>query len=227
MTDPPTRTSAPKLKVVVADDDVFISSLVSEGLRSQGFAVATALTTAEAWELVTREEPHALVSDLNFGAGESAAALLTRVHEERPWIGLVVLTSHLSPELAIRDAGSLPAGTVYLVKTQLNRLEDLKDAVMKAISGTNVSANEVGTDTIRLTHSQAEALRMLAEGASTRSIAEQRGTSVRAAEMMLSRLYAVLGLASDDASNNRVAAVQLWQQGRVALQSPSRAEAPG
>jgi CheY-like chemotaxis protein len=55
------RSQSAKLRVVVADDDAFTTSLVSEGLRSQGFAVATALTTAEAWQLVAHQEPHALV----------------------------------------------------------------------------------------------------------------------------------------------------------------------
>ncbi|HEU0205627.1 MAG TPA: hypothetical protein VFQ74_02910, partial [Pseudolysinimonas sp.] len=74
MSERENRAGAPsRLKVVVADDDSFTISLVSEGLRSQGFAVANALTTADAWSLVEREQPHALVSDLNFGPGESAA----------------------------------------------------------------------------------------------------------------------------------------------------------
>lgn len=218
------RPGATKLKVVVADDDAFITSLVSDGLRAQGFAVATALTTAEAWELIEREEPHALVSDLNFGPGESAAELLNRVHDEFPWIGLVVLTAHQSPELAIDDADSLPPGIIYLVKTQLKHVEDLGDAVMRAISGAPVTAESAITGTFRLTAAQASVLRMLADGASTRSIAEHRGTSVRAAEAMLARLYAALDVEIDDLANQRVAAVRLWQQGRVTIHTSDRTD---
>ncbi|MDP9026183.1 MAG: response regulator [Actinomycetota bacterium] len=218
------RAGAAKLKVVVVDDDAFITSLVSDGLRAQGFAVATALTTAEAWDLIAREAPHALVSDLNFGPGESAAALLNRVHDEFPWVGLVVLTAHQSPELAIEDAGSLPPDVIYLVKTQMKRVEDLGDAVMRAISGAPASAESPLTGTLPLTAAQANVLRMLADGASTRSIAEHRGTSIRAAETMLSRLYAALGLESDELSNPRVVAVRLWQQGRVTIQTSDRTD---
>ena len=228
MTTPDARHVSPKLKVVVADDDAFTTSLVSEGLRAHGFAVATALTTAEAWELVAREEPHALVSDLNFGPGESAAALLTRVHDERPWVGLVVLTSHQSPELAIQDAESLPPGVVYLVKTQLKSVDDLRDAVLQSISGAPAVAPSAPpgahTQSIALTSAQAEVLRMLADGASTRAIAEFRGTSVRAAETMLARLYLALGVDTDEHSNPRISAVRLWQQGRVSVHGATRAE---
>ena len=55
MNDPDDRAAVAKLKVVVADDDAFITSLVGDGLRSQGFAVATALSTAAAWEHIVRE----------------------------------------------------------------------------------------------------------------------------------------------------------------------------
>ncbi len=228
MTTSTTRRLATKLKVVVADDDAFTTSLVSEGLRAHGFAVATALTTSDAWDLVAREEPHALVSDLNFGPGESAAALLTRVHEERPWVGLVVLTSHQSPELAIQDAESLPPGVVYVVKTQLKSIDDLRDAVLQSISGAPAggppASPSASTESIVLTSAQAEVLRMLADGTSTRAIAEFRGTSVRAAETMLARLYRALGVDTDEGSNPRVSAVRLWQQGRVTVQGAARAE---
>ena len=161
---------------------------------------------------------------MKLGPGESAASLLTRVHQEFPWIGLVVLTSHQSPELAIQDAESLPPGVVYLVKTQLKRVEDLKDAVLQSISGGTSPTIPSSGDTVELTVAQAEVLRMLAEGASTRAIAEQRGTSIRAAETMLSRLYAALGVDSSDRSNQRVAAVRVWQQGRVTVQGSTRPE---
>ncbi len=211
--------TAGRLRVVVADDDAFVASLVAAGLRAHGFAVATAHTTAEAWKLVSESEPHAVVSDLNFGPGESAAPMLTRVRSSYPWIGLVVLTSHLSPALAVGDSSAMPLDVVYLVKTQLNEVSDIRDAVMRAISGapetrgTDGQAAEVAT----LTRSQAEVLRLLADGASTRAIAESRGTSVRAAETMLARLYTALEIDTDDAVNSRVAAVRLWQQGRVSV----------
>lgn len=215
---------AGRIKVVVADDDPFIVSLVADGLRSQGVLVATATTTDQAWDVVSRDQPHALISDLNFGPGESAGPLLNRVHELYPWVGLVVLTSHLSPELAIKDAGSLPDDVVYVVKTQLEGVHDLYNAVVLSISGSDRRAAPDDREAILVTAAQAEVLRMLAEGASTRGIAENRGTSIRAAETMLTRLYEALGLAADDGSNPRVSAVRIWQQGRVAVQAPKGAE---
>ncbi|MCU1438756.1 MAG: two component system response regulator [Naasia sp.] len=207
------------LRVVVADDDSFTVSLVAGGLRGQGFEVHGATTVAEALSLVDTTDPHVLVSDLDFGHGESGAALLREVHRDYPWIGLVVLSAHRAPQLAVDDLGGLPPGAVYLVKSALRQVEDLADAVRGAIAGTGWNAGEADPDTdiVALTSAQADVLRMLAGGASTKALAAHRGTTVRAAETMLTRLYAALGLEQSDSSNTRVEAVRLWQQGRVTV----------
>lgn len=207
------------LRVVVADDDQFTTSLVAGGLQSQGFRVFTASTVDDAWNLVESEDAHVLVSDLDFGHGESGAQLLDRVHREYPWVGLVVLTSHRSPQLAVDDPRDIPGAAVYLVKSKLRRVEELADAVRQAIGGrvTPEQGNDDDGGTSVLTPAQAEVLRMLAAGASTRALAEHRGTTVRAAETMLTRLYAALGLQTNERSNPRVEAVTMWQQGRITV----------
>lgn len=207
------------LRVVVADDDQFTTSLVSGGLQAQGFRVFAASTVNEAWHLVETEEAHALVSDLDFGHGESGAQLLDRVHREYPWVGLVVLTSHRSPQLAVDDPADIPESAIYLVKSTLRSVEELAEAVRHAIGGRAAQARRTDDDeaTSVLTPAQAEVLRMLAAGASTRALAEDRGTTVRAAETMLTRLYAALGLETNERSNPRVEAVNMWQQGRITV----------
>jgi len=206
-----------RLRVIVADDDAFTRSLVADGLRSLGFEVSTAGTVTDAWSLVLEVDPHALISDLNFGPGDSGASLLARVHEEAPWVALVVLTSHQSPELAVPDAAAIPRDVVYLVKSQLREVGALGDAVHRAIGGEPVAQLRDPANALSLTSAQAEVLRLLASGASTRAVAEHRGTSVRAAETMLARLYSALGIDDNADSNPRVAAVQLWQQGRITV----------
>ena len=125
MNDAETR----QLRVVIADDDTFTLSLVSSGLEAKGFAVTAATSVAQALEAVRTVDPHAIVSDLNFGTVETGAELLRHVAHEFPWIGLVVLTSHRSPALAVANPEMIPAGAVYLVKSQLGRIDDLADAV--------------------------------------------------------------------------------------------------
>ncbi len=211
MTDHTTRA----LRVVVADDDAFTVSLVAGGLESQGFAVTSATSVDAALAAVADLDPHALVTDLNFGTTASGADLLDRVARDFPWIGLVVLTSHRSPELAVPNPQLIPASVVYLVKSQLSGVEDLASAVHRAISGQPDDRLESADDVPTVTAAQAEVLRMLAAGASTRALAEHRGTTVRAVETMLARLFAALGLDTGESANPRVAAVTLWQRGGI------------
>lgn len=214
-------TSGSPLRVVVADDDAFTLSMVSSALEAKGFAVTSATTVARALHAVKTTDPHAIVSDLNFGTPESGSDLLAIVAESYPWVGLVVLTSHRSPELAVANPERIPASAVYLVKSQLGRIDDLADAVHRAIAGQadepddEWSATPADDGVPTVTTAQAEVLRMLAEGASTRALAEARGTTVRAVETMLNRLFIALGLETGDQSNPRVAAVTLWQKGGI------------
>lgn len=207
-----------QLRVVIADDDVFTLSLVSSGLESKGFAVTAATSVSQALEVVRAVEPHAIISDLNFGTSETGAELLRTVADEFPWVGLVVLTSHRSPELAVANPEKIPAGAVYMVKSQLGRIDDLVDAVHRAISGqaSDDEPDDEPDDGVPVvTAAQAEVLRMLAEGASTRALAEARGTTVRAVETMLHRLFLALGLDTSENANPRVAAVTMWQRGGI------------
>lgn len=208
-----------QLRVVIADDDAFTLSLVSSGLESKGFVVTAATSVTQALEAVRAVDPHAIISDLNFGTAETGAELLRNVADEFPWVGLVVLTSHRSPELAVANPEKIPAGAVYMVKSQLGRIDDLVDAVHRAISGQPVDDelddDEREDDVPVVTAAQAEVLRMLAEGASTRALAEARGTTVRAVETMLHRLFMALGLDTSENANPRVAAVTMWQRGRI------------
>jgi DNA-binding NarL/FixJ family response regulator len=206
------------LRVVVADDEPFTASLVAGGLEAQGMKVSTATTVHDAWNLIATEDPHALVTDLDFGGGASGVSLLNRVHGRYPWVGLVVLTAHRSPQVAVSDGGGVPANAVYLVKSSLRAVEQLADAVRSAIAGETIdTSGSHDNAVITLTAAQADVLRMLANGSSTRALAEQRGTTIRAAETMLARLYAALGLTDDDRSNPRVEAVKLWQQGHIEI----------
>ncbi|MFN4001781.1 response regulator [Microcella sp.] len=215
-----TDAEARQLRVVIADDDAFTLSLVSGGLEAKGFSVTAATSVSQALEAVRAVDPHAVVSDLNFGTVETGSELLQQVAQEFPWVGLVVLTSHRSPELAVANPEKIPPGAVYLVKSQLGRIDDLAEAVHRAIRGQSeeieldddVRADD-GVPTV--TAAQAEVLRMLAEGASTRALAEARGTTVRAVETMLNRLFVALGLDTGENANPRVAAVTMWQRGGI------------
>lgn len=204
------------MRVVVADPEPFVRSLLVEGLRGHHMQTFSATNAAEARRLIEECEAHALVTELNLGS-QSGAALLHRVHQDSPWIGLVVLTSHRSPQLAVENPEAIPESAAYLVKAEVTSIGQVAEAVRRSIDG-KAPRHVTGDDEripFTLTRAQAEVLRMLSQGASTQSIAEMRGTSLRAANMMIARVYEVLGLEGGSQSSRRVRAVQICQEGRI------------
>lgn len=58
---------------------------------------------------------------------------------------------------------------------------------------------------------------MIADGLSNASIAEARGITLRAAEALIQRTFAALGVNGDPSVNPRVVAVRMWHQGKVSV----------
>jgi hypothetical protein len=56
---------------------------------------------------------------------------------------------------------------------------------------------------------------MLALGSSNASIAASREISLRAAEALIQRTFAALGIKGDPDLNSRLIAVRMWQSGKV------------
>lgn len=209
-----------KARVLVAEDEEFTLNLLRDVLEGANFQVEAAKSVAEAIEKVGTFDPHAVITDLNFGVnGPSGADLLEFIEENQPWIGKVVLTSHASPALAIPNRASLPAGVTYLVKSELDSISDLISAVEDSISNVSTPAVQavLENDRIVVSATQGEILLLLAEGYTNAAIARQRGTSLRAAETLIQRTFASLGIKSDEDFNPRILAVRMWQQGKVVI----------
>lgn len=204
-------------RVLLVEDEEFTRTMVAEALEVNGLRVRGVATVAEALVEMESFEPHVVVSDLDLGSGPSGADLLNRLAEDAPWVGLVVLTSHASPELAIRPGTQLPSHVSYVMKSQVNSSVDLLQAVESAISDTEFTlVPELDPEgRAVISHSQGEILRLIADGYSNLGIAEIRGTSLRSTESLVHRTFSALGIDSDRRMNARVLAVRMWQQGRV------------
>ena len=100
-----------KARVLVAEDEEFTLNLLREVLTSANFQVEAVTNVAGAIAKIGSFDPHAVITDLNFGiTGPSGADLLQYIEKEHPWVGKVVLTSHASPALAVPNVMALAAG---------------------------------------------------------------------------------------------------------------------
>lgn len=210
----------------MVEDDSFTRQLVSSTLSHQGFTVFDCDSAARALELVPELQPNVVVSDLDLGPlSASGIDLLHAIFREHPWIGLVALTAHADPNLAAE--GNLPESVIYVVKSEIDDLGSLAATIKSTLTARQVinshsssvaSHSAAGPRSYLVSRDQAETLRMLAQGMSNKSIADSRGTSVRAVETLVSRIYDALGLDREQGRNRRIEAVRLWQSGHIRIQ---------
>lgn len=204
-------------RILLVEDEDFTRTLVADGLNLLGTETLAVASIAAAMEALKSFDPNVVICDLNLGAGPSGAALLGRIAEEQPWIGLIALTAHASPELAIHDGRSLPASVVYVVKSRLDSIADLLPLAAASIENLTMPMPEIRGDQIVINRSQGEILRLMAQGYSNVGISDERGVTVHAAESQVKRLFQALGLENDSKINQRVMAVRLFQQGKVVV----------
>ena len=204
-------------RILLVEDEDFTRTIVADGLNLLGVETLPVNSIAAAMEALKSFDPNVVICDLDLGTGPSGGALLERIAEEMPWLGLIALTAHASPELAIHDGRPLPASVVYVVKSRLNSIADLLPLAAASIENLATPMPKTRDDQVMINRSQGEILRLMAEGFSNAGIAEERGVTVHAAESQVKRLFHALALENDNKLNQRVMAVRLWQQGKVVV----------
>jgi DNA-binding NarL/FixJ family response regulator len=207
------------IRVMLVEDEYFSRTIVSEMLTASGLNIFPVGSVADAIESMETFDPHVVVTDLDLGPGPDGGDLLAKLMEERPWTGMVVLTAHASPELAIKDPSRIPENAGYVVKSELHSIHKLISAIKESIvmPGNFEGTSNSSEDKIIITSSQAEILRLIADGLSNASIAEARGISIRSTEALIQRTFVALGLNANPQINPRVTAAKMWQQGKVVV----------
>lgn len=205
-------------RILVVEDEAFTRNLVAGALAGLGWSVESCGSIAEAMALIEVDEPNAVVCDLDLGEGPSGVDLCQRLARDYPWVGLVVLTAHTSPDLAVWSFDGLPDEVVYVVKSAVQSPEEISEAVTAAIGGRDRELVEVDLSAvIELSREQGDVLRLLAAAYSNAAIAQERGTTLRAAEAMVQRLFTALGIENSPAVNARVQAAAMWNSGRIVI----------
>lgn len=198
-------------RVVVVEDSAFTRTTLCGALRNAGIdVVGDAGTAAEGVALTRAHAPDAVLLDLDLGAGPSGADLAAELRERRPDLGIVILTSYEDPRLTGRNVDHLPADVVYLVKGGLDDAAQLSHAIVRAIAAAG-APRRTGSpipapsgDVARLTDTQIEVIRLVAQGLSNGEIARQRFISETSVERIIMRAARELGIPTTSASNRRV-----------------------
>jgi len=203
------------MKILVVEDDVFVNSMLKQILESAGFSVSTASDVSGALASISENEPNVILTDLDLGNGPSGVDLIHNVSKKFPWINIVVLSTHRNPALATYPSSSLPAGITYITKGDLSDEQNLI-SIVKESMGNNRNVENINAPELPVLNSQqAEVLQLIAKGYSNQAIAEARGVSVRAAEILVAKVYEILQIDSDPTFNKRLKAAEIWRTGKV------------
>jgi DNA-binding NarL/FixJ family response regulator len=193
------------IRVLIADDH----ALVRAGIRAlveriDGVVVVgEAGKGSEALELVSQLGPDLILLDITMPDG-NGFEVLDQVTKLYPEIRVIVLTVHEAGEYAIRAVREGAAG--YLPKSAAST--ELEEAIRTVVSGKRYISPETAQNTIieqgrgatkrdllaTLSPRQREVLRLIAEGRTTKQIAQELEISVKTVETHRAQLMERLGI---------------------------------
>jgi DNA-binding NarL/FixJ family response regulator len=200
--------------IVVVENESLLRDLIARSLETAGFHVSTAANAADAKRAVKAADPDVCVVDIELGPGPNGFDLADYLGREVPDVGVVFLTNLPDPRFANRDVKTVTQNQAYLRKSQLVDSKELVEAVNAVLKEVDVENFRHDKDMERplaaLSRRQISVLKLVAEGHSNNQIAEQRGTTVRAVEGMVSRIFQALGVEAQGLGNARVEATRLY-----------------
>ncbi|MFM2023743.1 MAG: hypothetical protein RIR89_1135 [Actinomycetota bacterium] len=201
--------------ILVVEDEHLLRDLLARTLESMGFVVTTAANAADAKRAVKSSDPDAMLVDIELGPGPTGLDLAEVIARQRPDIGVVFLTNLPDPRFMGKDAKSVLKNQAYIRKSAVNSGSELIDAIEAVLKDgvTKEYRHDLASNRplAQLSKRQLDTLKLVAEGKTNQQIADLRGTSVRAVEAMVSRIFQALGL-DLSSSNPRVEAVAMYHK---------------
>lgn len=199
--------SAPRIRVILADDHTLVRAGIRRIVESQaGFVVVgEAADGNEAVEVIRKVAADLMILDLKM-TGRDGIEVLKMVREEKPELKVIVLTMHAGREYIARTLEEGASG--YLLKD--SAVQDLSAAMTTVSQGGRyfspaiqnqmvemLSAPRTETqDVSALSEREREVLGMLARGLSTKEIATALDIGVRTVETHRANLMRKLNLKS-------------------------------
>lgn len=199
-------------RLLVIEDDAFTRASIVGALSGHGILIIDSVGTAsEAIASFEKNDPHAVLVDLDLGYGPTGLDLVRAFRLRKPNLGIVLLTSYSDPRLLRSNLPDLPVGTEYLVKSRVGEIKIVAQAIERAI--TNASGIKLTKNTLRrnlpdeiqsMTDVQIETLRMVAQGHTNSEIAKQRFVSDKAVEQTIAKIAKALDIPAATNQNQRV-----------------------
>ena len=196
-------------KILVVEDEPFLRELVCKALDEAGFITVPAGTAADAAKLFRLSDPDGAVIDLDLGPGPNGLILAARLSRDVPGIPIIFLTVWSDPRSV--EGPQIPVSAHFVNKRGLRDIDEFVAIVDRALRGNGTAPTRHDKTNLNklldLTQAQIDVLRLISEGFTNEQIAQARGTSLRAAELLIGKTLKRIGV-DELAGNRRVLAAR-------------------
>jgi DNA-binding NarL/FixJ family response regulator len=208
---------------MLAEDSVLLREGLVRLLTDEGFDVVGAYGDAgELQAAIRTAAPDIAIVDVRLpptytDEGLRAAHQLRRKH---PNIGVLVLSQHVEPRLAVTLLSESAEGVGYLLKDRISDVDDFIDAIRRVATGGSaldpavvdllISAQRGSAAVAHLTKRERQVLELMGCGRSNQGIADAMGITLRATEKYVSSVFGKLGIPATGSESRRVLAVLLY-----------------
>lgn len=228
-----------EISVVIAEDHYLVRAGLRRALEDSEDiqVVGTASDLDELLATARSTRPDVVLTDIRMPPGHHTEGIdaARRLREERPGLGVVIVSQYVDPEYAIELLQDGTDGIGYLLKERIGDPDHLIDAVRTVASGGSVIDGDVVATLLddgarkdsaplrHLTDRELDVLRCMAEGRTNDGIATALHLSRSSVEKYSTSIFSKLGLNEDGALvHKRVSAVLtlLHSEGRARPFSP-------
>ena len=214
------------MRVVIAEDNVLLSSGLELLLTTRGFEVAAVAQDAPGFiAAVAEHRPDITIVDVRLPPtfrDEGIHAALQARHRD-PGLPVLVLSQYVEQQYAGELISDRRGGVGYLLKDRVSRVSEFVDALRQVAAGGTVMDPEVikqlltrpAHDPIAgLTPRERQVLALMAEGKDNTTLAARLVISENAVHKHIGNIFAKLGLSPADSGHRRVLAVLTYLNNR-------------
>ncbi|WP_329518857.1 response regulator transcription factor [Spirillospora sp. NBC_01491] len=214
------------MRVVIAEDNVLLSSGLELLLTSKGFDVAAIAQDAPGFiTAVTEHRPDITIVDVRLPPTFRDEGIHAALHVRRQYPGLpvLVLSQYVEQQYAGELISDRRGGVGYLLKDRVSRVSEFIDALRQVAAGGTVMDPEViaqlltrhARDPIAgLTARERQVLALMAEGKDNATLAARLVITENAVHKHIGNIFAKLGLSPADSGHRRVLAVLTYLSSR-------------